>query len=50
MSGDVQMELYLHEYKMEALFSVLAEQGSSVEKRMQEILIDLYAELVPTGG
>ncbi len=47
MSGDVQMELYLHEYKMKALSSVLAGQGSSVEKRMQEMLIDLYAELVP---
>ena len=47
MSGDVQMELYLHQYKMEALSSVLAEQGSSVEERMQEMLIDLYAELVP---
>ncbi len=47
MSGDVQMELYLHEYKMKALSSVLAEQGSSVEQRMQEMLIDLYAELVP---
>jgi len=47
MSGDVQMELYLHEYKMDALSSVLAEQGSSVEKRMQEILFNLYNELVP---
>ena len=47
MSGDVQLELYLHEYKMTALSSVLAEQDSSVEERMQEMLIDLYAELVP---
>ncbi len=47
MSGDVQMELYLHEYKMDALSSVLAERGSSVEKRMQEMLNDLYDELVP---
>ena len=46
MSGDVQMELWLHEYKMAALSSVLEEQGSSVEKRMQEALLDLYAELV----
>lgn len=41
------MELYLNQYKMEALSSVLAEQGSSVEKRMQEMLNDLYTELVP---
>jgi len=47
MSGDVQMELYLHEYKMEALSSVLAEQGSSAEERMQGMLISLYDELVP---
>ena len=47
MSGDVQMELWLHEYKMAALSSVLEEQGSTVEKRMQEALLDLYAELVP---
>ena len=39
MSGDMQLELWLHEYKMDAL--------SSVEKPMQEMLIDLYAELVP---
>lgn len=50
MSGDVQIELYLHEYKMEALSSVLAEQGSSIEKRMQEMLIDLYVELVPVAA
>ena len=47
MSGDVQMELWLHEYKMAALSSVLEEQGSSVEERMQEMLIDLYSEMVP---
>lgn len=47
MSGDVQMELWLHEYKMAALSSVLEEQGTTVEKRMQEMLVDLYAELVP---
>lgn len=47
MSGDVQLELWLHEYKMEALASVLNEQGTTVENRMQGMLIDLYAELVP---
>lgn len=47
MSGDVQLKLWLSEYKMDALSSVLEEQGTSVEKRMQEMLIDLYAELVP---
>ncbi|MEY8259706.1 hypothetical protein AALA80_05100 [Oscillospiraceae bacterium 50-60] len=47
MSGDVQLELWLHEYKMDALSSVLEEQGTTVEKRMQEMLTDLYVELVP---
>ena len=47
MSGDVQLELWLSEYKMDALSSVLEEQGTTVEKRMQEMLTDLYAELVP---
>ncbi len=47
MSGDVQMELWLHQYKLEALTSVLAEQGFSVEDRMQEMLDGLYAQLVP---
>jgi hypothetical protein len=47
MSGDVQLELWLSEYKMDALSSVLEEQDTTVEKRMQEMLIDLYAELVP---
>ena len=47
MSGDLQLELWLNEYKMDALSSVLEEQGTTVEKRMQEMLIDLYAESVP---
>ena len=47
MSGDVQLEVWLHGYKMDALSSVLEEQGTTVEKRMQEMLFDLYAELVP---
>ena len=47
MSGDIQLELWLHEYKPDALSSVLEEQGTCVEERMQEILIDLYADLVP---
>lgn len=47
MSGDVQLELWLHEYKMEALSAVLEQQGTSVEKQMQEMLIELYAENVP---
>ena len=47
MSGDVQLELWLHEYKLNALSSVLEEQGTTVEKRMQDALTELYVELVP---
>lgn len=46
-SGDVSVELWLNEYKMKALESVLDEQGSSIEERLQEYLIELYADLVP---
>lgn len=47
MSGAVQVELRLHEYKLEALTSALAEQGQNVEERMQDALTELYVELVP---
>ena len=47
MSGDVQLELWLHEYKLNALSSVLEEQGTTVEKRMQDALTELYVKLVP---
>ena len=33
MSGDVQVELWLHEYKLNALASVLEEEGLTVEAR-----------------
>ena len=39
--------LYLHKYKLEALESLLDEQGTDVQDYMQERLIELYAELVP---
>ena len=48
MSGDTCLELWLHEYKMEALEKVLEEQGSSVEKQMQDHLIELYSDMVPS--
>ena len=47
MSGDIQLELYLHQYKMDALEAVLNEEDTSVEEQMQEHLLELYAELVP---
>ena len=44
MSGDVQLELWLHEYKLDALSSVLAEQGTTVAERMNDMLLRLYEE------
>ncbi len=47
MSGDIQLELWLNTYKATALSSVLEKQGTSIERLLQETLIDLYEELVP---
>ena len=47
MSGDMQLELWLNTYKAEALSSALEKQGTSIERRMQMMLDDLYSELVP---
>ena len=47
MSGDVQVELWLHEYKLNALTSVLAKEGLTVEQRMQDALTELYVAMVP---
>lgn len=47
MSGDVQVELWLHEYKLNALASVLEKEGITVEQRMQDALTELYVARVP---
>ena len=47
MSGDVQLELWFNEYKMDALAAVLAQEGATVEQRMQDALTELYVSLVP---
>ena len=47
MSGYADLTLWVHEYKLAALSSVLEEQGATVEKRMQELLTDLYVDSVP---
>lgn len=47
MSGSVEIVLWLHEYKFKALEKQLALQGSDIEKRLEEMLIDLYSECVP---
>ena len=47
MSGSVEIVLWLHEYELKALEKQLASNGTDVEKRMQEMLADLYSECVP---
>ncbi len=47
MSGHVQVELWFHEYKLDALASVLEKQDTSVEERMKEMLVGLYVDMVP---
>ena len=47
MSGSVEIALWLHEYELKALEKQLASNGTDVEKRMQEMLADLYSECVP---
>ena len=47
MSGSVEIVLWLHEYKYQALENRLAQAGRDIEKAMQEMLIDLYSECVP---
>ena len=47
MSGDVQLELWMNEYKLDALAAVLAREGITVEQRMQDALTELYVVRVP---
>ena len=47
MSGDVQLELWMNEYKLDALAAVLARENTTVEQRMQDVLTELYVSLVP---
>lgn len=47
MSDSIRVELWLDEYKIEALSSVLKGQETSIEEQMQKMLTELYLELVP---
>lgn len=47
MSGSVEIVLWLHEYEHKALERQLALDGSSIEKTMQEMLMELYSKRVP---
>ena len=45
--GDTDITLWLNIHRMEALEEQLELEGSSVEKHLQDYLIDLYSEMVP---
>lgn len=47
MAGVVSLELWLHEYKMEALERVLKESGTDTQTVMQARLEELYRQYVP---
>ena len=47
MSGDVQLELHLHEYKMDALCAALDKKSTTIKERMQISLDQLYELEVP---
>lgn len=47
MSGDVQLELWLHQYKYDALQKAMAQTDRTIEQEMQYRLTDLYCDMVP---
>ena len=47
MSGDPQVVVCLHKYKVEALAAALAAKGTTVEERLRRMLAELYVEVVP---
>ena len=47
MSNYVQLDVWFQEDKLNALSSVMEEQGTTVEKWMQGMLLDMYEALVP---
>lgn len=48
MSNSYSAEVWLNEHRWNALEAVLEEQGTSIEKYLQDYLVDLYREMVPT--
>ena len=47
MSNSISAEVWLDERRWDALEAVLEEQGASIEKYLQDYLVDLYREMVP---
>lgn len=47
MMGDTSIELWLNQHRFDALEQILNEDGMSIEKVMQDQLIELYTDTVP---
>ena len=50
MANSISAEVWLDERRWDALEAVLEEQGASIEKYLQDYLVDLYQEMVPPEG
>ena len=48
MSNSYSAEVWLNEHRWDALEKVLEEQGTSIEKYLQDYLVDLHREMVPS--
>ena len=47
MANSISAEVWLDERRWDALETVLERQGASIEKYLQDYLVDLYREMVP---
>lgn len=47
MANSISAEVWLDERRWDALEAVLEEQGTNIEKHLQDYLVDLYREMVP---
>lgn len=47
MSNSYSAEVWLNEHRWDALEEALEQEGTSIEKHLQNYLIDLYREMVP---
>lgn len=47
MANSISAEVWLDERRWDALESVLEEQGTNIEKHLQDYVVDLYREMVP---
>lgn len=50
MSNSYSAEVWLDSRRWNALEAVLEAQGTSIERHLQDYLVDLYREMVPGGN